>query len=441
MITGRLVVGIAMGLTTVIVPIYFIETPPPPYRGILSSSFYIMGTTTGFLAYCLALTVPNKLAPGETSNTWRILLSLSIIPAALRTINLFIFFRNDTPGYYLSCNKVEEARKSIAKIYKEGVDQRLEELIKEREFINSRGKVSFRELFTKKYRRALGVCLVLATVPHMAGLKIVLIYAQTIFRYGVTDPKSNLPKYLAMALTGIGMCLSPFVACTLSRFKRRTLLIPGTFFTGVILMIFATIQLTAGAGSIAAKVVYLFWPLPFSFSLSSTAIIMVPETLPEIGVSLAILGNWTMSFLTTQFFPDIVDGIGFDETFILMGSICFVATLFFWKFVVETKGKSKTQILQEYSGIKEVKKPVLEHTQSLTTVGLNKASSETEDRQGKGEGENQNGVLLESEVKLGLQRVDSETIGLRKVTSDTDDQQEKEDKLNPEQVVLKVGAE
>jgi len=352
MIIGRLLIGFNLGTTTVVVPLYFTEIPPPEYIGPFGVTLPLLATLGVLVAFCLGLTVPTYLAPGETSQIWRILLSLSILIALWRTINFLLFFKYDTPQHLLEKEKVEEAKTALGKVYKTGVDERIEDLIKDRDYVYTKGKVGFLELFTKKYRKAVLLGIILMSVQMIGGLNIVMVHAQTIFGAGIDDPDDRLPQYLAIALAAVFHVSSYFLIWFLKKFNRKTLLLAGTIGLGTLEIVFGLVARLTDPANIASKVIMVFWPIPFNLSLGSIPSILLPETLPEIGVSVSFLANWIWGFLTVQFFPDITGAIGVDMTFIIMGGICLIASLYFMIVVVETKGRSKAEILRLYNGIK-----------------------------------------------------------------------------------------
>jgi len=356
-IVGRLLIGLHLGNTTIAVPLYFTEVPPVEYIGPLGIGPALIGSLGILIAFCLGLIVPTTLAPGETSETWRILQAISILIAAWRIINFWVFFRKETPQHLIAHEKLEEAEKALKQVYKVGVKERMEELVKDRDYVKTRGKVGLLELFTRKYIRALIFGIVMMSVQHLAGLNIVMVFSKTIFGAGIEDPDDKLPSYLSIALAAVFHLTSYFLIWFIKKFNRKTLLVTGTFCLGLLEIIFGVISKASDPSSIASKVFMVLWPVPFALSLGSIPNIMIPETLPEVGVSVTLLANWVWGFLTVQFFPDITGSIGIDVTFIIMGGICIISGVYFWIEGVETKGRSKVDILQDFNGFKKAKKP------------------------------------------------------------------------------------
>ncbi len=63
-------------------------------------------------------------------------------------------------------------------------------------------------------------------------------------------------------------------------------------------------------------------------------------------MSIAVFSNWGTNTLAAYLFPWYVASYGMHVGFFTFAGICLVATLFFWKFVPETKGKSLEEIEQ-----------------------------------------------------------------------------------------------
>jgi SP family sugar porter-like MFS transporter len=253
----------------------------------------------------------------------------------------------------VTCNKFEETEKALATIYKQEIKVRVDELIKERDYVNSKGEVRLLDLFTKKYRKAMFVGIVMMSMQQLTGLNILMVFSTKIFGAGINDQNDVLPLTLSIVFAAINHLFTYCLIFLTGKFGRKALLSTGTLLLGLVELCFAVIALASSPESIASKIALLFWPLPFGISLGSVVFVMVSESLPEIGASVALLFNWIAGFLTVQFFPNISDAIGIDVTFLIIGSITIAAAVFFWINVVESRGKDKADILRSYNGIVE----------------------------------------------------------------------------------------
>ena len=85
---------------------------------------------------------------------------------------------------------------------------------------------------------------------------------------------------------------------------------------------------------------YLFISYNFCF---------ITYLLQALSASLATSFNWLVSFLVSQFIPDIGDAIGASSCYFIFSAICLMGTVFTILFVPETKGKSEDEIKNLFS--------------------------------------------------------------------------------------------
>jgi len=348
---GRLLLGFTIGVTSVAAPLYFSEISPVVYRGEFTNGPPIFGAFGILFATLLGLLVPAELAPGETDGTWRVLLALAMIPLILRIFNFLVFFRCETPFYYVNKAKYAKAAKGLRKTMNADADvaERIVELMKERDYVKTEGAVRFLEVFKKRFRFATFVCAVMLSLQYLSGLNIILVFSGQVYSSGLTNDR-NLPYILSVCTVFVNFLGAIVSMWTCSQFGRKPLLVGGVIGCGVLFLIYGILAKAVSEDSLVAKIWLVFWPFPWNLSVGSVMYIIVAETLPDVGVSVASFWNWVFAFLTLQFFPKTEEAIGYGWTFIMYGIITVVGALFLWLTVVETKDKNKDDILMLYSG-------------------------------------------------------------------------------------------
>jgi SP family arabinose:H+ symporter-like MFS transporter len=126
------------------------------------------------------------------------------------------------------------------------------------------------------------------------------------------------------------------------------LLIGGMIATFVSLFIIAmqfTLGVTSGLWIVAMLCIYMA-----SLALSINAVIWVligeifPNRIRGRAMSIATFANWMTNFSTAFIFPWYVATIGMNAGFFTFSGTCLIATLFFYRYVPETKGKSLEEI-------------------------------------------------------------------------------------------------
>lgn len=63
-----------------------------------------------------------------------------------------------------------------------------------------------------------------------------------------------------------------------------------------------------------------------------------------IASSLSGSTSWLIAFIVTKFFSNVTDTIGVGQTFFVFAAFAASCTIFVWRFVPETKGKSFNDI-------------------------------------------------------------------------------------------------
>ena len=87
-----------------------------------------------------------------------------------------------------------------------------------------------------------------------------------------------------------------------------------------------------------------------SLALSINAVIWVltgeifPNRIRGRAMSIATFANWATNFGSAFLFPWYVSTFGMNIGFFTFATTCLIATLFFWRLVPETKGKSLEEI-------------------------------------------------------------------------------------------------
>jgi len=349
---GRLLIGLTIGISSVAAPLYFTEIVPVYLRGLFANGPAILAAFGVLIAALLGLLVPSDRPSSEKHDgTWRVLIALSMVPLMLQVVTFLLFFKKETPYYYVHKSKYRKAAKIIKKVTKENVSKRMAELINERDYVQTEGRVKYTELLNKRFRMALLACSVLLSLQYLAGLGIILVFLGGIFRQGLSHD-ATLASILGICTAMVNLFACLFSVWTTSQFGRRPLIVGGLLGTGFILLMYGILAEILGPHSLIAKIWLVFWPIPAEFSLGSILYIIVVETLPDVGVSTSYCFNWLFAFLTMQFFPETADALGYGWTFIMYALIAIFGACFLWFALVESYNKNQDEILKLYSGKK-----------------------------------------------------------------------------------------
>jgi len=320
----RLMGGIAVGISSVVGPVYISEISPAADRGKLTGLFQIMIVTGIFIAY-----LTNFLFVNFGDNAWRYMLGIMAVPS----IAFYFLLRNipESPRWLMQHNRVDEAN-AIA-------DQLNIQIHVNTTTTTSTGAdVS---LFQSKYTKLILFAMLLAFFNQMTGINAILYYAPRIFELaGFSQEMSYLqPIYIGgtnVLFTVIGMSI-------IDRLGRKKLLLAGA------VGMFIFLLLTAFGLRDSNNVFLLYYILGFiaCFALSQGAVIWVflseifPNEIRAKGSSLGSTTHWVFAALVSWFFPVIVEGIPDGGYYIfLFYAIMVVISFLFILCLPETKGKS-----------------------------------------------------------------------------------------------------
>ncbi|KAJ1401473.1 Sugar/inositol transporter [Sesbania bispinosa] len=106
---GRFLVGLGIGVNTVLVPIYISEVAPTKYRGALGSLCQI-GTCLGIIA-SLFLGIPSENDP----HWWRTMLYIASIPGFL--VALGMQFSVDSPRWLCKAGRINDAKTVVRELW------------------------------------------------------------------------------------------------------------------------------------------------------------------------------------------------------------------------------------------------------------------------------------------------------------------------------------
>lgn len=317
LLAARLVVGIAIGLSSVTAPLYISEVAPPQTRGALVA-LYQWAITIGIL---LADIVDYAFAP---SGNWRAMLVLAIVPALFLTAGMLVL--PESPRWLFAHNRGEEARAVLAHS-RIDVDTAIADI----QHSLSTHQATWREMVAPNVRWALFVGITLAVLQQVTGINTVIYYGPRIFQLAGYPGTST--AILATTVVAVVNVLATIIAIAfIDRVGRKPLLYAGVSGMGIALVIlsvgFASHALTGSLGAIAVGSLILYVAC-FAFSLGPILWLLLAEIypLPVRGRAMAIAtaANWAGNFLVSIFFLSMLRRLGAPLTFGVYALLCVVS--------------------------------------------------------------------------------------------------------------------
>jgi sugar porter (SP) family MFS transporter len=339
LLAGRFIVGIGIGFSSVVAPLYISEVAPAPVRGALVS-LYQFAITVGILAAYLVDYV--FAAAGQ----WRWMLGLAVVPSVVLMAGMMGM--PESPRFLFKAGEEERAQNELTRIYEDPAESRREEAsIREALRFKSLG---VRGLMSPEIRPALFIGVTLAVLQQITGINTVIYYGPQIFEMaGIGSASVSI---LAQTLVGTVNCGMTLVAIFfVDRVGRKPLLYTGLagMFIALATMAIAFSQPhLSGSLAAIALVSMMAYVGCFAFSLGPILWLLLSEIFPlrvrGAGMSVSTLANWVGNFLVSQFFLVMIERLGRSATFAIYAALCIVTIVFVRYMVPETKQELLEQV-------------------------------------------------------------------------------------------------
>lgn len=336
LVIGRLIIGLAVGGSTAIVPVYLSEMAPTAQRGSLSSLNQLM-ITIGILSSYL---INYALAPIEG---WRWMLGLAVVPSLILLIG--VAFMPESPRWLLE-HKSEKAARDVMRLTFN--DSEIDKEIAAMKEINRISDSTWNVLKSPWLRPTLIIGAVFALFQQIIGINAIIYYAPTIFsKAGLGDATSILGT---VGIGTVNVLITIVAIMIIDKVDRKRLLVIGNIGMVSSLLIMAILIWAIGIQSSAWIIILCLtiFIIFFGFTWGPVLWVMLPELFPmrargaATGVAALVLSIG--SLLVAQFFPMLTEVLPVEQVFLIFAVIGIFALFFVIKYLPETRGRSLEEI-------------------------------------------------------------------------------------------------
>jgi sugar porter (SP) family MFS transporter len=356
---ARLFLGIAIGVSSVAVPLYIAEIAPTNKRGALVSSYQLLITVGILVSYFSDL----ALADETNAECWRMMFYVGGIPAAILLFG--IFFLPETPRWLMQKGREKEGRSVLERIESaDMLEQELEHIRAEIE--KSKDQAGWRELLQPWMRTPLLIAIIIMFFQQFVGINTVIYYSPKIFL--MAGFEGNIAAIWASVAVGVVNVLATIISVYfVDRLGRRKLFFIGL--TGIALSLvslglcFLFHQNLGEAGKWTSIVLMFLYIAFFAISIGPLGWLIVSEIFPQrvrgLGASIGSLSVWVFNAIVTFTFFKIVSAFTVKGTeiiiegenlgnpagaFFLYAVIALSALIWGFYYLPETKGVSLEDI-------------------------------------------------------------------------------------------------
>jgi len=333
----RFIGGIAVGGASVLSPMYISEIAPAKIRGRLVATAQlaiVIGILTAFFS--------NYLLVGTGENNWRFMFWAEGIPAM--TFFILLFFVSRSPRWLVKMDRVDEARSVIQTVNPEAdINSVINEIVQS---IDKEVFAHSIVLFKKPYLRLVLIGIAVGMFNQFTGINVIMYYAPSIFKSaGFTD---NSALMQTVMIGAINLIFTVIAMSVIDKLGRKFLLLVGACGMSVFLGLFAAAYLNEAFSSYLLLIFLLGFVAFFASSQGVVIWVILSEMFPNnIRARASAIGSfshWFFNALTTFLFPIVAVKFGIGNVFVFYTFATIVSFFFFFKFLVETKGRSLEEL-------------------------------------------------------------------------------------------------
>lgn len=339
LVAFRFVLGLAIGIASVMVPLYLAEIAPARHRGVVTSLnqyMIIVGTV-------LASAVGFGLA---FTGSWRWMLLIGVFPAVALMIGMFAM--PDTPRSLVRRGHPDDARTVLLGLRGDPVlaERELAEIVELERQQHDTGTGA--RLSAPWVRRLLLLGAALAVFQQLTGINAIVYYAPTVLTgLGL----SSLTTLLFFFLNGLVNVLTIALVVrskVVDRRGRKPILLAGLVGMSASLFTVGAAALVLPVHSTALLVIAMAAFVVFTNAFSATwgpvLWVLLAEIFPLAirgsAMAIATLFNWLAAFVVSLTFPSFTALAGAGVAFIVYAAAGVVIFPIVWRMVPETKQRS-----------------------------------------------------------------------------------------------------
>lgn len=340
---ARLLLGVTIGVSVVVAPVFVAESAPARARGALLVTYgvaTVIGIIAGYLAaYLLA-----------GAGNWRAMLGLAAVPAVLVAVLLAPI--PDTARWYLQKGRVDDARRILRRIEPGADAQReLDEIARTLREEASGGVGVLREMLRPPYLRATLFVVTLGFFIQITGINAIVYYSPRLFeKMGF---EGDFALLILPALVQVAALAAMLVSLAIiDRVGRRPILLSGiaTMVAANVLLIavFSGGEVFGEAASAVKFAGVLLFTVGYTFGFGSLVWVYAGESLPArmraMGASAMLTSDLVANALVVAVFLTMLTSLGGAVTFAVFGVLALLSLAFVYRYAPETKGRQLEDI-------------------------------------------------------------------------------------------------
>ncbi|WP_369046120.1 sugar porter family MFS transporter [Sinomonas sp. P10A9] len=344
LVLGRILLGLAVGGASTVVPVFLAELAPFEIRGSLAGRNELAIVIGQLAAFVINAVIGNVF--GGVGGVWRIMFAICALPA------LALFFgmlrMPESPRWLVEKGRHDEAL-AVLRTVRTGDRAAAEladvELVAKEE--RQSHQIGWRAIFSNKNLfRIVLVAIGLGVAQQLTGINSIMYYGQTVLTESGFSKDGAL---IANIAPGVIAVVGGIIALKMmDRLDRRKTFIIGLSLTTACHVLIGIASMALPVGNPARPFVILFLVVAFVGSMQTFLNVAVWVYLSEIfplhmrgfGIGVAVFALWVVNGFLSLYFPSMVAAMGITGTFFLFAVVGALALVFVITQVPESRGRT-----------------------------------------------------------------------------------------------------
>jgi len=325
----RFLIGVAIGGSSILAPVYMAEAAPAARRGAMVGLFQI-NIVVGILIAYISNFIVAAMVHSET--VWRWKLAVAVVPALVFLLLLYLI--PQSPRWLISKGRLQEAAASLERL---GIANPAGEMAEIQRNERLAGATAQR-LSWQRHRRPMLLAIGMGLFNQLTGINAILYYLADIF--GAAGFNSVSAGAQSIAIGATNFIATIFAMSVIDRWGRKPLLLLGS--VGMALSQ-GGVAFVMASGAHRALLLPLLVLFIISFAISQGAVIWVflseifPTAVRARGQSVGSATHWIANALISAVFPAVA-AISRPIPFVFFSLMMVLQFLLVWRLFPETKG-------------------------------------------------------------------------------------------------------
>ncbi|GAB3757064.1 sugar porter family MFS transporter [Zhihengliuella somnathii] len=345
LVAGRVLLGLAVGGASTVVPVYLAELAPYEIRGSITGRNEL-AIVSGQLAAFVVNAILASFLGGQMDGVWRLMFAVCALPAVALFIGMLRM--PESPRWLVEKGRYDAAAAVLRTVRDpERADAELREVERLTAEEATQGAAGWRAIVSNKWLlRIVLVGIGVSMTQQLTGINSIMYYGTRVLE---ESGMSAQQAVLANIAFGVVAVIGGLIALrNMDRLDRRKTFLIGLSLTTLCHCLVGVASMVLPAGHPLRPVVILVLVVAFVFSMQTFLNIAVWVWLAEIfplhmrglGIGISVFFGWATNGLLALYFPSLVSGVGITGSFFIFAAIGAVALLFVYTQVPETRGRS-----------------------------------------------------------------------------------------------------